>query len=53
MFEPLTRKFIDWRLRRIAIRKLHTLDDRLLADVGTTRDGIRSFVSSIECRGVA
>jgi uncharacterized protein YjiS (DUF1127 family) len=53
MFEPLTRKFTDWRLRRIAIRKLHTLDDRLLADVGTTRDGIRSFVSCIECRGVA
>ena len=53
MFEPLTRKFTDWRLRRIAIRKLHTLDDRLLADVGTTRDDIACFVSSIQCRGVA
>ena len=53
MFEPLTRKFTDWRLRRIAIRKLHTLDDRMLADVGTTRDAIDYFVSSIQCRGVA
>ena len=52
MFEPLTRKFTDWRLRRIAIRKLHTLDDRMLADVGTTRYDIDCFVSSIQCRGV-
>lgn len=53
MLEPLTRKFTDWRLRRIAIRKLHTLDDRLLADVGTTRDDIDCFVSSVQCRDVA
>ena len=46
MFEPLTRKFIDWRLRRIAIRKLHTMDDRMLADLGTTRDDIVCFVNS-------
>jgi uncharacterized protein YjiS (DUF1127 family) len=48
MFEPLTRKFTDWRMRRIAIRKLHTLDDRLLADVGTKRDDIACFVASSE-----
>ena len=49
MFEPLTRKFIDWRLRRIAVRKLHTLDDRLLADLGTTREDITRFVNGIDC----
>jgi len=49
MFEPLTRKFIDWRLRRIAIRKLHTLDDRMLADVGTSREHIASFVAKTGC----
>ncbi|WP_162247331.1 DUF1127 domain-containing protein [Devosia sp. Root635] len=44
MFGPLTRKFNDWRLRRIAIRKLHTFDDRMLADIGTERDKIACFV---------
>lgn len=48
MFEPLTRKFTDWRQRRIAIRRLHALDDRLLADLGTKRDDIACFVASIE-----
>ncbi|HTO28351.1 MAG TPA: DUF1127 domain-containing protein [Devosia sp.] len=49
MFAPLTRKFTDWRLRRIAIRKLHTLDDRLLADIGTEREDIACFVASNQC----
>lgn len=49
MFEPLTRKFSDWRQRRIAIRKLHTLDDRLLADVGAERDSIAQFVACGPC----
>ena len=49
MFGPLARKFTDWRLRRIAIRKLHTLDDRLLADVGTTREDIACFVAHADC----
>lgn len=44
MFDPLARKFNDWRLRRIAVRKLHNLDDRLLADLGTQRDRIDDFV---------
>lgn len=48
MFEPLTRKFLDWRQRRIAIRTLHMLDDRLLADVGTKRDNIAGFVACSE-----
>jgi uncharacterized protein YjiS (DUF1127 family) len=49
MFEPLTRKFQDWRLRRIAIRKLHSLDDRLLNDLGTRREDIAAFVARSEC----
>lgn len=48
MFEPLTRKFLGWRQQRIAIRKLHTLDDRLLADVGTRREDIACFVACAE-----
>ena len=46
MFEPLTRKFTDWRLRRVAIRRLHTLDDRLLADIGAKREDIACFVAT-------
>lgn len=45
MLEPLTRKFADWRQRRVAIRKLHQLDDRLLADLGTRREDIACFVA--------
>lgn len=45
MFEPLTRKFQDWRLRRLSVRRLHQLDDRLLADIGTRRDSIDAFVT--------
>jgi uncharacterized protein YjiS (DUF1127 family) len=48
MFKPLMRKYADWRLRRIAIRRLHGLDDRLLADLGTTRDEIERFVADID-----
>ncbi len=44
MFEPLARKFVDWSQRRIAVRRLHALDDRLLADVGTKREDIACFV---------
>jgi len=47
MFEPLTRKFIDWRQRRITIRKLRALDDRILADLGIERDTIPQFVARI------
>ncbi|MFN4209496.1 MAG: DUF1127 domain-containing protein [Devosia sp.] len=51
MFEPLIRKFVDWRLRRLTIHKLHGLDDRLLADLGTRRDEIDRFVAGLDiCR---
>ncbi len=42
---PWTRKYLDWRQRRIAIRKLHQLDDRMLTDIGTRRDAIGRFVA--------
>ena len=45
MSKPLIRRFADWRLRRITIRKLHMLDNRLLADLGTTREDIDCFVA--------
>ncbi len=45
---PLTRKYFEWRDRRIAIRKLHQLDDRILADIGTRRDAIDRFVAGSE-----
>jgi uncharacterized protein YjiS (DUF1127 family) len=48
MFEPLIRKFVDWRLRRITVRKLQGLDDRLLADLGTQRDEIDRFVAKLD-----
>lgn len=48
MFEPLIRKFVDWRQRRITIHKLQGLDDRLLADLGTKRDEIDRFVAGLD-----
>ena len=48
MLEPLTRKFAEWQQRRIAIRQLHTLDDRLLADLGIKREDIACFVVGTE-----
>lgn len=49
MFEPLARKFLDWRQRRLAIRRLHSLDDRLLTDIGTKREDIACFVATPDC----
>jgi uncharacterized protein YjiS (DUF1127 family) len=44
---PLIRRYLDWRQRRIAVRKLHNLDDRLLADMGTERGAIERFVDCV------
>ncbi|MCC5618731.1 DUF1127 domain-containing protein [Nostoc sp. CHAB 5836] len=49
MFEPLTRKFIDWRQQRVAVSRLRHLDDRLLADIGTRRADIECFVACGAC----
>jgi uncharacterized protein YjiS (DUF1127 family) len=49
MFNPIARKFHEWRLRRIAVLRLHQLDDRLLADLGATRDAIEDFVYGRNC----
>lgn len=48
MFEPLTRKFVDWQQRQTTIRKLRALDDRILADLGIERDAITQFVARIQ-----
>ena len=40
----LARNLADERLVRNAIRELHQLDDRTLADIGITRCGIESAV---------
>ena len=48
MFEPLTRKLINWQQRQMTIRKLRGLDDRLLADLGIERDAIAQFVARIQ-----
>lgn len=51
MFQPMIRRFIEWRERRIAIYRLRNLDDRLLNDLGTQREDIVRFVSAIDqCR---
>jgi len=44
MFETFTRRWRAWRLERLAVWRLRTLDDHLLEDMGTTRDGIDEFV---------
>lgn len=45
---PFARKYLDWRQRRIAIRKLHQLDDRMLSDIGTRRDAISRFIAGFD-----
>jgi uncharacterized protein YjiS (DUF1127 family) len=46
LFDPIARRLSAWRERRLAIRRLHQLDDRLLADLGVSRDYIARFVQS-------
>ena len=46
LFDPIARKLHAWRERRLAIRRLHQLDDRLLADLGASRDDIVRFVQT-------
>ena len=51
MFEPITRRLRNWRIRSITRRKLHLLDDRLLADIGTERSTIGEFVDGQPIEG--
>jgi len=44
MFNTMTRRFHRWRLRHEARRALAFMDDRLLNDLGTTRESINDFV---------
>jgi uncharacterized protein YjiS (DUF1127 family) len=46
MFEPISRRLRKWHIRSITRRKLSMLDDRLLADIGTNRNGISDFVAA-------
>ena len=46
MFKPLTRKITHWWFRQETIHKLEGLDDRLLSDMGTTREDIACFVDA-------
>ena len=42
MFERLRYRFATWRATRDNVRQLSWLDDRLLADAGIERHGIRA-----------
>jgi uncharacterized protein YjiS (DUF1127 family) len=43
-----TRKYLEWRQRRTAIRKLHQLDNWILADLGVSRDAIARYVAGFD-----
>ncbi len=49
VLEPL-RRFRTWRDRRLAIRDLERLDDRLLADIGLDRGQIRFVIGGLAPR---
>ncbi len=49
VLEPL-RRFRIWRERRLAIRDLERLDDRLLADIGLDRGQIRFVIGGLAPR---
>jgi uncharacterized protein YjiS (DUF1127 family) len=44
MLSPFARRLNQWLFRRYTIRRLSALDNHLLADIGTSRDCIDSFV---------
>lgn len=51
MFEPIKRRLQRWHQRNVTRRRLALLDDRLLADIGTRRSGIRDFVAAQTSKG--
>lgn len=48
MLETITHRIAEWWQRRIAAHQLEALDDRLLADLGTSREDIARFVAAID-----
>lgn len=48
MVEYMARRLIQWWQRRVTIYRLEALDDRLLADLGTSREQIARFVDELE-----
>lgn len=46
MLKSLLRRLTLWRLRREAVRHLNWLADRLLCDIGTSREDIDHFVKT-------
>jgi uncharacterized protein YjiS (DUF1127 family) len=38
------KRFIDWLDRDVAVQHLTSLDDRMLADIGVHREGLRAQI---------
>jgi len=49
--EPLGKAYGRWQRRRLAVKTLQSLDDRLLHDIGVSRGDIRRLVDETAERG--
>lgn len=46
MFKPISRRLRKWHLGAFTRWRLGLLDDRLLNDIGTSRDDLERFVTA-------